>query len=260
MTSILHREFGQGTPLLFLHGGWGYEMYPFDVQIDALQNRFRILIPDRTGYGKSARVASFPRGFHERAAEEMRSFLDALGINRCVLWGHSDGAVTAVRMGIAQPNRFSAMILEAIHYDRCKPSSRTFFETAATAPRKFGSSIAAAMAREHGEEYWESLMKVHGQAWLDILDNCHEPEHDLYSGRIGDLQTPALLIHGSADPRTEPGELRQLHEALPSLKIHLISGAGHSPHSEPASAGETTRIAQDFLRRNVEPGVVQQWP
>src|SRR5215467_10472982 len=119
---IFFREYGQGAPLLFLHGGWGYEFYPMDFQIEQMISRFRILIPDRTGYGKSAHIASFPRGFHEHAAEEMRQFLDGLGIDQCFLWGHSDGAVTATRMAIKQPERIPAAILEAIHYDRCKPS------------------------------------------------------------------------------------------------------------------------------------------
>ena len=245
--NLFYREFGQGMPLLFLHGGWGYEMYPFDAQIETLQSRFRILIPDRSGYGKSGRLTSFARGFHEEAAEEMRDFLDTLGVDRCALWGHSDGAVTAVRMGLAQPERFPAIVLEAIHYDRCKPSSRGFFETAGANPRKFGGAVASAMAREHGEDYWEQLMKTHGQAWLDILDHCHDPSHDLYSGGIAELQCRALLIHGSADPRTEPGELDRFKMELPSLRVHLIPGAGHSPHSEPGSTEEVSRVAEEFL-------------
>ncbi len=249
MTVIIpYREWGQGTPLLFLHGGWGYAMYPFDIQIAALRDRYRILIPDRAGYGKAARVTSFPRGFHENAAREMLEFLDSLNIERCVLWGHSDGAVTAIRMGLSQPERFSAIVGEAIHYDRSKPSSRAFFETAATNPRGFGSGVAKAMASEHGEDYWEFLMRVHGKAWLDILDNCSDPEQDLYSGRIGELPVPTLLIHGSRDPRTEAGELDRLQEALPALRVHLISGATHSPHSEPEYASEATRVVEAFLK------------
>jgi pimeloyl-ACP methyl ester carboxylesterase len=246
---LFYREYGQGTPLLFLHGGWGYGMYPFDVQIEAMQSRFRILIPDRTGYGKSCRRETFPRGFHEIAAEEMREFLKHRDVQKCVLWGHSDGAITAVRMALAEPERFPAIVLEAIHYDRCKPSSRGFFETAATNPRKFGSAIAAAMAKEHGEDYWEHLMRVHGQAWLEILETCQVPERDLFSGKISELKVPALLIHGSQDPRTEPNELNQLQQACPSLKLHLIPNAGHSPHSEPGAAADSTRAAMEFLER-----------
>jgi pimeloyl-ACP methyl ester carboxylesterase len=245
---LFFREYGQGLPLLFLHGGWGYEFYPFDVQIEQMLSRFKILIPDRTGYGRSPRITSFPRNFHEHAAEAMRQFLDGLGIDRCFLWGHSDGAVIAARMAIRQPERFPSIILEAIHYDRCKPSSRSFFETAATNPAKFGSNVSAAMAREHGEDYWEHLLKVHGQAWLDILNTCDDPKRDLYSGAIGQLNVPALLIHGSQDPRTEPDELRQLQAACPSLNLHFIRGGNHSPHSEPASAAEATSAALSFLR------------
>jgi pimeloyl-ACP methyl ester carboxylesterase len=246
-TNLFYREFGQGSPLLFLHGGWGYGVYPFDIQIEQMHSHFRILIPDRTGYGRSSRITSFPPAFHECAAEEMRQFLDALGIDCCHLWGHSDGAVIAARMALRQPERFPSIILEAVHYDRCKPSSRGFFETAATDPRKFGSTIVSAMEREHGVDYWEHLLKVHGQAWLDILDTCVNPERDLYSGAIGDLRVPALLLHGSEDPRTEPVEIQALQASCPILRLHLIPGAGHSPHSEPISAAESTRAALKFF-------------
>src|SRR5437773_11469266 len=41
---IYYRDAGAGATLLFLHGGWGYEVYPFDRQIAALSWKFRILI------------------------------------------------------------------------------------------------------------------------------------------------------------------------------------------------------------------------
>lgn len=246
-TALHYREYGEGAPLLFLHGGWGYPMYSFDAQIAALRDRFRILIPDRTGYGRSPHLESFVPGFHELAAEEMRQFLAALNIEQCSLWGHSDGAVTAVRMAIAKPERFHSIVVEAIHYDRRKPSSRRFFETAASDPARFGAGVAAAMAAEHGEDYWQQLMTTHGKAWLDILDTSADPARDLYSGRIGELKVPTLLIHGSADPRTEPDELKQLATANPTVNMHVIEGATHSPHSEPASESEVTRVARSYL-------------
>src|SRR6267142_278721 len=56
--SIHYREQGAGLPILFLHGGWGYEMYPLDRQIEVLSATRRIIIPDRSGYGRSPRPAS----------------------------------------------------------------------------------------------------------------------------------------------------------------------------------------------------------
>ena len=121
---IHYREAGSGPPLVFLHGGWGYEIYPFDRQIDAFGNHFRILVPDRTGYGRSQRLDQVPTDFHARAAVETMRLLDALHVDRAVLWGHSDGAVIAAKVGLASPDRISGLILEAFHFYRAKPGSR----------------------------------------------------------------------------------------------------------------------------------------
>lgn len=245
---LFFREYGSGFPLLFLHGGWGYEIYPFDPQIQILGKRLRIIAPDRSGYGKSGRITKVPRGFHRQAAAEMRAFLDALGVDKCMLWGHSDGAVASVIMGLEEPERFPRIIVEAIHYDRCKARSRGFFETAVANPRKFGPKVAEVLAREHGEDYWEKLLRVHGGAWLDILDNCHDPAQDFFGNRISNLKAPLLILHGSEDPRTEPGELKDLHRAVPHATMHVIERAGHSPHTEPEFSEESTRVADAFLR------------
>src|SRR5258708_1771910 len=92
--NLYYREVGRGGPLLFLHGGWGYRVYPFDRQIKAFESQYRILISDRTGYGCSTRVpGEMGTDFHHRAAQETIAFMDALGIERAIFWGHSDGAV-----------------------------------------------------------------------------------------------------------------------------------------------------------------------
>src|SRR5229473_1090193 len=110
---IHYRDGGAGAPIVILHGGWGYQIYPFDRQIAALEQDHRIVIPDRTGYGQSGRVAAQEVDFHQRAAGETFAVIDALGLDRPVLWGHSDGAVIALLMGLAQPDRLTALIVEA---------------------------------------------------------------------------------------------------------------------------------------------------
>ncbi len=247
--SIFCREFGEGPPMLFLHGGWGYDMYAFDNQIREFHQEYRIFIPDRSGYGRSSRGAAFPRGFHRRAARETIAFLDALEIERAVLWGHSDGAVTAALMGIESPDRVQGIVMEASHYDRRKPRSKGFFETAATNPEKFGEKAISILAREHGEDYWRKLLENHGQAWLDIHYGWQDPAQDLYGGRLAELRVPTILLHGSRDPRTEPDELDAFRSLLPDAAIHIIEGAGHSPHSEPQAHEESNRAVRRFFDR-----------
>ena len=79
---LYYRDYGKGQPLIFMHGGWGYQIYPFDSQIEALADRFRIVIPDRSGYGRSTRLQTMPTDFHQRAAVETLGLLDALEIER----------------------------------------------------------------------------------------------------------------------------------------------------------------------------------
>jgi pimeloyl-ACP methyl ester carboxylesterase len=244
---IHYRDAGIGAPLLFLHGGWGYQIYPFDRQIEAFGEHFRILIPDRTGYGRSMRLGHVPADFHRRAAIETVSLLDALHIDRAVLWGHSDGAVIAAMIGLAEPDRISGLVLEAFHFYRKKPGSREFFETMAGDPSLLSERVGTTLSSEHGEDYWRKLIVMNGEAWLRIADEATETEQDIYDGRLSELRVPTLFIHGSRDPRTEPGELQAMRDRLPNARIELIEGGGHSPHSESASADECNRRVSEFF-------------
>jgi len=259
---IHYRDVGEGPPIVFLHGGWGYEIYPFDRQIETLGSRRRIVIPDRSGYGGSGSLRVLPTDFHRRAMEETRAVIDALGIERPVLWGHSDGAIIALLLGLAAPDRIAGAIVEATHYYKYKPSSRTFFEGIIANPQSLGGGVASVMAREHGDR-WPQIIDMHSRTWLRIADEAASPVEDFYDGRLGDLTVPVLVVHGARDPRTEPGELDALRMALagagprvdlgrthgsaPTTRFVILPEGGHSPHSEGATANEVTRVAQEFI-------------
>jgi pimeloyl-ACP methyl ester carboxylesterase len=245
--SIYYRESGRGAPLVFLHGGWGYEVYPFDRQIEAFADEFKITIPDRTGYGRSMRINSMPVDFHRRAAVETFRLLEALNIERPVLWGHSDGAVIATMMGLSAPDLLSGIILEAVHYYRVKPGSREFFETMARQPDQLGERVCSALARDHGEDYWQKIILNNGRSWLKIADESSNDKQDLYDGNLSTLSVPAILIHGSHDPRTEPDELDAVRRQLEHVPVHIIEGGGHAPHSQASVASECNRVAGQFL-------------
>jgi valacyclovir hydrolase len=243
---VHYRDVGAGRPLLVLHGGWGYRIYPFDRQIDALASSHRIVAPDRTGYGGSGRIAAQEVDFHQRAAAESLAVIQALGLERPVVWGHSDGAVIALLMALDRPDRLAALILEATHLYRNKPASRPFFDTMMRNPEGLGERVAAELARDHGES-WREVIRMNGVAWRRIADERAAPDEDLYGGRLARLRVPTLVIHGAKDPRTEPGELDALRANLGSARVALFAEGGHSPHSERLTADEVTAVAREFL-------------
>jgi pimeloyl-ACP methyl ester carboxylesterase len=249
---VHYRDTGAGPPIVILHGGWGYEIYPFERQIAALAVSHRLVVPDRTGYGRSGRIERQATDFHHRAAAETLAVIDALGLDRPVVWGHSDGAIIALLMGLADPDRLSGLIVEAAHFFRRKPGSRAFFEAMMDRPDGLGERVTEALAREHGDG-WRDLIRTNGDAWLRIANDASATAADLYGGRLGELRVPALVVHGARDPRTEPGELEAMRDALSgdaraAHHVAVLPEAGHSPHSERATADDVTRIAQRFVR------------
>ncbi len=248
---IFYRDEGEGAPLVLLHGGWGYSLNPFDHQLEKLRNEFRVICPDRSGYGRSTRLrAGLPPDFHYHAAAETLALLDALGIENAFFWGHSDGAVIAAIIGFTAPRRVRGVVLEAFNYYRLKPRSREFFETLACLPEALGAELCERFAQEFGAADWRVAIIGHANAWSQIALASDGQGDDLYSGRLHEITAPTLLIHGELDPRTEPGELDAVAAELPRAEMRILDGAGHSPHSETAFTDLATNIAREFLRKH----------
>jgi valacyclovir hydrolase len=243
---VHYRDAGSGPPLVILHGGWGYDIYPFDRQIDALSATHHCIAPDRTGYGGSGRLLRQETDFHHRAAQETFAVIDALQLDAPVVWGHSDGAVIGLLMGLARPTQLRGLIVEAAHFFRSKPASREFFETMMRNPDDLGERVTGVLAREHGDG-WRDLIRTNGDAWLRIASDASAPTADLYDGRLSELRVPTLVIHGAKDPRTEPGELEALRNSMGPALVEVLAEGGHSPHSERATADDVTRIVASFL-------------
>lgn len=241
------REAGSGPPLVVLHSGWGWEAYPFDRQLAALSGAWRVIAPDRTGYGSSPVLDAIPDGYHRLFARETLAVMDALGVQRAAVWGHSDGAVVAAWMAIEAPGRVRGLVLEAFHFLRAKRGSLPFFETAARSPDDFGPEVVERLRRDHGEPRWRGIISQGAEAWLRIIGRGLREGGDVYDGRLGEVRCPALLLHGVRDPRTEPGEIEAARDALPGARIAWVE-SGHAPHASDRAAGEATRLAEEFLR------------
>jgi pimeloyl-ACP methyl ester carboxylesterase len=252
--TISYRREGEGPAFVFLHGGWGYDIYPLDTA--TLSAAHTVVIPSRSGYGRSSSLDHFPPDFHYGAALETLTVLDALGIERAVWWGHSDGAVIAAMAAIHAPDRVDAVILEALHYFAAKPRSRSFFQRMAFEPETFSEGIRTTLAAEHGAQRWGETVRHDGQAWLDLAREAPTEHTDLYAGRlheIDEISTPTLIVHGGGDPRTEPGELEAILDALPHAQLSFHAEAGHCPHAESSREAVTASVLE-FLSSLAAPG------
>jgi pimeloyl-ACP methyl ester carboxylesterase len=251
---IHYRDVGSGRPVIFLHGGWGYRVYPITRQIKALKGKVRFIIPDRSGYGRSTRLPGpMPVDFHQRAAEETLLVLNALGIKRAIFWGHSDGAVIAAKIGLSAPERCERLLLEAFHFEPGKPNSRSFFKQFAMHPEEVKETMQRLLIADHrkdqDEDRWKKVVQRNCRVWLKLAAQSQRPDDNLFNGRLSTLKVPVTFMHGRGDPRTEPREMERVHKALPAAKMFFLETGRHSPHSEKQSWQECNRILSELRAR-----------
>src|ERR1051326_1690286 len=165
---LWYDEVGSGPPFVCLHSGWGRTVMPFEDAAAALAGSYRVILPDRRGYGRSTPLEELAVDYHERAATDLERFLDVLAIDEPILWGHSDGAIAAALFPSRRPHLPRALVLEAIHFHRAK--SRDFFARFAADPDSLSPPTIDRLRADHGEERWRTVVRMHSRAWLGFHD------------------------------------------------------------------------------------------
>jgi pimeloyl-ACP methyl ester carboxylesterase len=195
----------------------------------------------RAGYGQSDSV-DLPRPLDymtREARETLPLVLDAIGFQRGILLGHSDGAsIAAIYAGAIEDFRVRGLVLIAPHF---------FTEESGLA------SIAAARAAYEAGDLRAKLAKYHrdvddafrgwNDAWLDP---------GFKSWNIADVidywRIPALAIQGADDPYGTIAQIREIeNRAYSPVDVEILKGCKHSPHTEQPEP--TLAAIADFCAR-----------
>src|SRR5512138_1536772 len=104
---IYYEGFGSGEPLILIHGGMAIGK-SFAPEIPAFSKQFRVIVPDSRGHGKTDNPGA---EFNYRLmADDTASFIKALGLNRPLLCGWSDGGQIALELGMHYPELIRCMV------------------------------------------------------------------------------------------------------------------------------------------------------
>jgi pimeloyl-ACP methyl ester carboxylesterase len=178
----------------------------------------------RYGYGRSdvLREKREPDYMHHEGEVVLPALLAELGIERPVLFGHSDGASIALIFAGAYPDSVRALVLEAPHVFVEDISVRSIAE-AKTAYATTG--LPKKLARHHTDP--DASFYGWNDIWLD--PRFRDWNIETYADRV---RCPVLLIQGEADEYGTTAQLDAIAARVPRSETVLVPGAGHSPHRD----------------------------
>src|ERR1700756_286309 len=127
---IHYLEAGHGEPLVLLHGGmvstnpiWAPTPVSYSAHMEQLAGPFRVIAPDTRGCGRTRHTGGTVT--FDLLADDVLALIEALGIDRPLIAGFSDGAITATIVGLRSPHSVRAIVNDA-GYDLFNPEAPTF--------------------------------------------------------------------------------------------------------------------------------------
>lgn len=226
------------SELIFLHG-WGLHGGVWQDVVPAFADRFRVLVPDLPGYGRSRILP--PAYTLNDLVTELVSRLHAPAV-----WvGWSLGALVALTAALERPEAVKKLVLVAATPRFVQgPDWRCAVSTALL--QDFAQEFAADYARTlqrfislqlgvgtHGQALLRRLrplLLAHGAPPLQVLQAGLTllRDTDLRS-RLVEVAAPALVVQGGRDRLVPPAAAEYLARHLPQAQLHIVADAGHAP-------------------------------
>jgi pimeloyl-ACP methyl ester carboxylesterase len=206
---------GSAPTILYLHEGLGsakqWRDFPARVGFDAIAY-------SRLGYGGSGPI-SLPRPL-DYMQREARSFLplvlDAMELERPILFGHSDGGSIALLAAAAYPERVAALVLEAPHVF----VEAISVDSIAKAKVAYDTSDLRAKLVKHHSANVDLAFRGWNDAWLHPEFRKWNIEDCLASVRV-----PVLVLQGEEDPYGTRAQVdaiaRQVSGPVPALRDEM---------------------------------------
>ena len=248
--NVAERGDASGPAVIMLHG-LSDTWYSFSRIMPLLPSRLRVLAVDQRGHGDSERPAT---GYAMRElAADVVALMDARGIRRATIVGHSMGSIVAQQVALLAPERVSALVLIGSGTTGAQMNGALDFRNAVESLR---DPVPLAFATEFQESTVMRPMpagfiarvsadsrRLPANAWRGLLDGMIGASPAI---ALGTHDRPTLLLWGEKDAFFPRAQQDALQAMIPGARLVAYPETGHAPHWE--LPGAVAREIAGFVR------------
>jgi pimeloyl-ACP methyl ester carboxylesterase len=253
-TELYVEETGRGTPVVFIHEYAG-DYRSWEPQMRYLGRQHRCVTYSQRGYPPSGVPSDPARYSQDIARDDVIAVMDALGIGKAHVVGHSMGAYTALHVGIRYPQRCLSVTAAGCGWGSTADAAKrdAMKALAAETGRMFADEgIASAAAKYADAPMRQSFKNKNPRGWAEFARMLAEHSAEGHAHTMLNLQlkrptlwemetqlkkfsVPLLVIVGDEDDLCLDGSVF-LKRTVPTAALLVLPRAGHTINSEEPAA------------------------
>lgn len=211
---IFYARYGQGSPVILLHGGLANANY-WGNQIPALARQHDVIAIDLRGHGRST-ISAAPMSYNLIAADVL-AVMDALVIRRAAIVGWSDGAIAGLSLAMKHPDRVERLFAFGANYD-----------LRGLIPNGSHTDVFARYTARTAGEY--RSLSPHPDQYQNLVQRMTRmwtTEPHFSAADLAGIRIPVAIADGDRDEIIKAQHTRDMATAIPSSTLIVESGVSH---------------------------------
>lgn len=238
---LYYETHGSGRPLVLI-AGISYDLWMWHKMVPGLAERCQVIAFDNRGSGRTDQPAG-PYSA-QLLADDTAGLIEALGLERASVMGHSMGGFIAQALALSRPDLVDKLILSATnfggprHIPVTPQAMAVLMDVSGDPAERFKRGLSVSTAPGFAAAHPEVI-----QEWLDyraanpLQPGPYQaqlaiglgliPEAASFERRLKEVKAPTLILFGEHDQVVPPGNAGLLARELPDSTVRILPNCGH---------------------------------
>jgi len=248
-----YKQFGQGEPIIILHGLFG-TLDNWQTIAKKLAENYMVFIIDQRNHGKSPHSDAFS---YKILAEDLKAFMLEQHMYEATIIGHSMGGKVAMRFALDYPDMVTKLVVVDIAPKQYSGGHQVIFDA------MFGLDLEKLTDRQSIDEALKASIpedsirlflmknlarqKDGGYRWKMNLPVLYKEYQEILSAIEAEdaYDDEVLFIRGGRSRYIKDEDVLEIQEIFPLMRLETISNAGHWLHAEAPKM--FIKIVKDFI-------------